>query len=875
MSTTRPVDEGAEDATFGDRLRRARVAAGLSQEQLAERAGVSARGISDLERGVRGAPRPDILALLLDALRLPPAERAAMLAAVRRSRDRQPSSPAAAQGLVLASLPVPLTPLVGREREVAEVMERLGHPGVRLLTLTGPGGTGKTRLAIRVAEELQGDFADGVAFVGLAPITDPALVLPTVAQVLGVREGGDRPLAAQLADVLRKRDVLLVLDNVEHVVEAAAQIADLLAAIPRLRVLATSRVPLRLSAEHRLLVPPLSLPAPGASRSIEELVKAEAVSLFVDRAKAVRPDFTLTPANVDAVTAICARLDGLPLAIELAAARIGVLPPHALLSHLEQRLALLTGGPRDAPARQRTMGDTIAWSHDLLTSQDQTLFRRLAVFVGGFTLEAAEVVASGISACHVLDGISSLVESSLLRQDELAAGVPRFGMLETVREYGPEQLTASGESDAVHDRHASWFVAVAEQADPLLLRPDQETTLEHLETELSNLRAALDWLETTEKAEPAVRLAGALRWFWLIRGDYREGIDRLERALGLTGAEVTPPAAGARVLTGVGFLSAMRGNRNRAEAALTEALTLARIAGDAWETGWALHGLGIATGYAGDYLRPEKHYTAALGVFRELAVEEPAARPRVAAVLADMGWVASGRGEVELAEARLEEALTEARTLGFTWLVGLIMINLGQVAGQAGDDGRALACYREALVLAVAEGDRRLVAFAVQGVGRVALAQGQEVRAARLLGAVAALLERIGVPLEQLTHRLGKRGTATVHVAPGGATFAAAWEAGWALTLQEAVAEAEDVAAALAIDSPSSPDRRSSGWSGLSPREVEVLRLVAAGKTDAEIAEALFLSKRTVGTHLTNLLAKLDLANRTEAAAWAVRHGLA
>ncbi len=861
---------------FGELLRRHRLAAGLTQEELAERAGLSAHGISDLERGVRSAPRKDTLALLLDALRPSPEERAALLAAARRPAAQRPLSAAALDAFATTPLPVPLTPLIGREREVAALVDLLGQEGVRLVTLTGPGGTGKTRLAIRVTEVLQGEFADGVAFVGLAPISDPTLVLPTVAQALGVRAAAGRPLMEQLADVLRERAVLLILDNFEQVVDAAPHVTDLLTAAPCLRVLVTSRVPLRLSAEHRFPVPPLSLPAPVSSPHLADLAQSEAVDLFIVRAKAVRPDFTLTPANVDAVPAICARLDGLPLAIELAAARVGILPPQALVKRLEQRLVMLTGGARDLPERQQTMRRTIAWSYDLLSPEEQTLFRRLAVFVGGFTLEAAEVVGHDHGGhVSILDGLVSLVESSLVREIGTANGAARYAMLETVREYGLEQLTASGEAGAVRDRHAAWCVTLADQADPLLLRPNQETTLEELEADHPNLRAALDWLEATGAVEPAVRLAGALRWFWLTRGDYREGTDRLERALGLGGAAGVPPAALARALTGLGFLSTMRGDYDQAIAVLTEALALARMAGDARETGWALHGLGITTGHAADYLRAEQHFAEALDVFRDLATWQPAERPRVAAVFADLSWVAAGRGDVDLALARSEAALAEARALGFTWLVGLIMVSLGPVSRKAGNDGRALACYREAMAIGAAQGDRRIIAHALEGVAGVAGARGQVARAARLLGAAAALFERIGVFYNAARSSLQAQELAAIRSALGDATFAAVREAGRALTLEEAVAEAEDLVQAIDNLIPHPTGERPTGGNGLSPREVEVLRLVAAGKTDAEIAEALFLSKRTVGTHLTNILAKLDLANRAEAAAWAVRHGLA
>ncbi len=862
---------------FGELLRRHRLAAGLTQEELAERAGLSTRGISDLERGARSAPRKDTLGLLLEALRLPPPERATLLTAARRPPTPRPSPAVAVDRSNPAPLPVPLTPLVGRERETFEVTELLRRPGVRLMTLTGPGGTGKTRLVIRVAEELRTAFADRVAFVSLAPITDPALVLSAVVRGVGVQEAPDRPVIDQLADVLREREVLLVLDNLEQVMEAIPQLTDVLAAIPRLTVLATSRVPLRLSAEHRFPVPPFSLPPSGAALRIEDLAESEAVGLFVTRAQATRPDFALTEENATAVAAICSHLDGLPLAIELAAARVGALPPQALLRRLEPRLAVLTGGPRDVPERQQTMRRTIAWSYDLLAPEEQTLFRHLAVFVGGFTLEAAEAVARVPTPAaipqDVLEGVASLVDKSLVREENGPDGEPRYHLLETVREFGLEQLAGSGEVEAVRRAQAAYFLALGETAEPHLASPGHEPWLIRLEAEHPNLRAAMGWMEATGEVESLVQLAGALRFFWFVRGYYREGRRWLERALREPGGH--HPGVRARALTGLAVLLAFQGEASTAELLATESLALAQQADDPWEIAMAFLTLGVAAMYRLDVEGGETYGQEALARYRELAVTEDRARAGVCAALNNLGGVAYAAGDRAIAAARFEEARAWEREIGFTWIEGLTLNGQGLLACDAGEYVQGLDCFRQAAALGVANGDRRIIALALDSAAGVALAYRRPERAVRLLGTAAALRETAGIPVDAPNLEAWQRSVAATCAALGEAAFAAERAAGRERSVEEAIAEV----VTLAAEGPHQEDAVAGAGArtdqGLSPREQEVLRLVAKGKTDAEIAETLFLSKRTVSTHLTNILAKLDLANRAEAAAWAVRHGLA
>jgi predicted ATPase/class 3 adenylate cyclase len=430
------------------------------------------------------------------------------------------------------NLPLQHTPLIGREREVEEVCARLRSPGVRLLTLTGPGGAGKTRVGLQAAAELLMEFEDGIFFVALAAIADPALVASTIARTLGLTDGAQPP-EELLKGYLHDRQTLLVLDNFEQVLESVPLLDELLSAAPSLKILATSRTPLRLYGEHEFPVPPLSLPDPGSLPPVERLTQYGALRLFVERARAVKPDFSLTKENAPAVVEICARLDGLPLAIELAAARIKLLPPQAMLSRLGNRLKLLTGGARNLPQRQRTLRSAIEWSYELLDEGEKILLGRLAVFSGGSTLEAVEAVcdARGDLPVDVLDGASSLLEKSLLRQEEGLEGEPRFAMLETVHEYAREKLEESGEAEEIKRAHAEYFLTLAREADPELKGPGQLEWLQRLEAEHDNMRDALGWALQREETELVLRLGGALWWFWFVRGHYSEGRRWLEEAL--------------------------------------------------------------------------------------------------------------------------------------------------------------------------------------------------------------------------------------------------------------------------------------------------------------------------------------------------------
>ena len=511
-------------------------------------------------------------------------------------------------------LPASLTPLLGREHELAQVCSLLRRSEVRLLTLVGTGGVGKTRLALAVAAAIRDDFADGLVFVPLAPVSDPEQVIPTIAKTLGLWEAADRPLLEQLQAALQDRHLLLFLDNFEQIITAAPQLADLLAACPHLTILVTSRAALRLSGEYEFQVSPLAVPDLAQLPESQTLAQVASLCLFLERARAIQTNFALTSSNARAVAEICVRLDGLPLAIELAAARIKLLPPHALLKRLSHRLSVLTGGAQDMPARQQTLRDTLRWSYDLLSPKERHLFRWLSVFVGGCTLEAAEAVCDD-SELVLLEGVASLLDKSLLQQTELEGEETRLVMLETIREYGVECLRAEGELAAAGRAHANYYLRLAEEAEPKLRGAEQATWLGRLEREHENLRAALEWALASEEQELSLRLCSALWLFWLRRGYPREGTTFLERAL--KGSETLEAALRMKALLGAGSLAWWQGDHRRAEALFQALQALSQERGDQEGLAFSHWGLGVTALERRDYATARTLMEASLAYMRE------------------------------------------------------------------------------------------------------------------------------------------------------------------------------------------------------------------------------------------------------------------
>jgi predicted ATPase/DNA-binding CsgD family transcriptional regulator len=764
--------------------------------------------------------------------------------------------------------PLGLTSFVGREREIPE-LKRLLADGARLVMLTGPGGAGKTRLASAVALEVVENFEDGVWWVELAPISDPDLVAQAVARVLNVPETPGRSPAEAIAEDLRDLEILIVLDNCEHLVAACALLAGaLLRACPGLGILATSREVLGIAGERNFPVPPLSLPDPGRIRSFEGLAEYGAIELFIDRAKAVAPGFRLTEANAPAVAKLCRRLDGIPLAIELAAARVRVLSVHQISSRLDESLDLLAGGGRTAIPRQRTLGAAMDWSHDLLSESEKILFRRLSVFSGGFTLDAAEAICAGnIESEGILDLLSSLVAKSLVVVAE-RDGAARYRLLEIVRQYAFERLGQSGEAGLLEECHAQHYLALAEGAEREVR--EQEAWLAWLEAEQDNFRAALSWaLDAQESArgdaQVGLRLAAALAQvrFWSAYGP-SEGLRWLERGLSETAPSPSPVRAEA--LGHAGFLALWRGEYPRAAALLAEAMALHKELGDEAGVAASIFHLGNVALHGLDQGRAEILHLEAEALLP--GTSDPQAR---ALLLYFLGTAALAEGARDRADALAEESLELNRERGDLRGMAMCLTNLGISALERCDPERAAAPYEQDLRVLLRLRDKMGTVYGLRGTAGVAALRGEAERAARLWGAVEALQGAIGMRLSPLDRahpdyeglldaarpRLGE----------------AAWETALAKGRTMDPEEAIEYALGTLVEAvPASP--QDATVSLLSARESEVLALVADGLTNPQVAGRLYLSPRTVGQHLRSIYRKLGVPSRAAATREAVDRGL-
>jgi predicted ATPase/DNA-binding CsgD family transcriptional regulator len=813
----------------------------------------------------------------------------------------------------LWKVPTTFTSFIGREQDVAAIEAMLLRPEVRLLTLAGTGGIGKTRLALQIATHMRSSFADGVCFAWLASTTDQALIPSIIAETIGIQQVGNLSIFEQVKLFLRDKHLLLILDNFEQLVTAAPLLEDLLAACPALKIVVTSRAVLRLRAEFEYPVAPLTLPDLGLSPNNTGIGRSTAIALFVQRAQMVYPNFQLTQSNARTIAEICVQLDGLPLAIELAAARIRLLPPQALLSRLSQRFEVLTGGAVTLPIRQQTLRNTLKWSYDLLDANEQQLFRRLAVLARGWTLEAAEALKNANRESQddlsILDGMASLIDKSLVRQVEREETEPRFSMLMTVREYGLECLRESGEEDFIRRAHSDYYLALVEEAEPHLKGAQQLLWLKRLDQEQENLRAALGWLVVHEEGEKALRSCIALWWFWQTRGYWSEGRRWLKAALALPGAGERT-AVRARALSAAGELAGIQTDWQEAQQLLSESrdlyndlgdnrgyvlplsilgwvtfrqgdlaasvplmekcIILCRKLGSNWELCRALLWLGNITYLQGDLERAAVLTQEGLALAQELGD-----RTLIYRALNNMGYFLFLNGDLERAAVLTQEGLALAQELGDKFFILQMLDTIGSIALSNGDLEQAISCFTEGYSLALDLGNEILVAWHLIGLAKVAVAQHQLKRAGRLFAAVEVRYDvnRNMNPDQRDNHKRTEDG---LRALLGEKAFTAAWAEGRKMTLEQILSAPDELKTfELVMPASSSPNidqppTRPIDTNDLTQRELEVLRLVAQGWTDAQIAEQLVISPRTVNAHLTSIYRKIQVSSRSAATRYAV-----
>lgn len=761
------------------------------------------------------------------------------------------------------NLPLRLSKFIGRERELAQLKPLLWSS--RLLTLTGFGGCGKTRLALKAAEHLLDAFSDGVWLVELAPISDPDLVPHAVAATLGLHDASDRSLNEVLIAHLQSREMLLVLDNCEHLIAACAELAQqLVQRCPEVHILATSREALNIEGEIVWQVPPLA--------------DADAAQLFLDRAAAIQSAFALTDRTAPAIARICQQLDGLPLAIELAAVRIKVLSVEGIATRLDESYALLNSGSRTAPQRHQTLRAMIDWSYDLLSPLEQTLLRRLAVFAGGWTLEAAEAVCSSddLPPQTVLDVLTRLIDKSLIHTT-VAAGVMRYSMLETIRQYAQEKLQASPDWHRVHDGHLDYFLDLAERAEPQLRTSQSLSWIKRLDADYDNVRAALTWATTQRAAgdERGLRLCGALPWYWHARAQVGEARRMVEAALAGTTSQTLGRA---KALYAAGWAAVRQNDFQAAQIKLEESAAIYRACGTAgrWGLGDTLVAQGIAAQTHNDYTLSLRYFAESLELRRALHDDWG-----IAQCLNNLASVAMERGDYAAARPLLEEGLSAARTAGDKGLIGLLHTSFVELLAFEGDTAAARAHVSEGLTFLRELEDYWRTASLLAALGELE-AQSKQIdhleRAVRLWASAEAILAAHGdraLPTPSI-----ERAIAAARAELGDVAFAAAWNEGYALTMHDAIDYAltePEFSTPIASTAPTVTSLQAAKlrFGGLTARERDVAALVAQGQSNRQIAQTLTISENTVATHIGKILSKLEFESRTQIVGWAIEKGLA